>query len=211
MSRIQLYERVAGATKLGDATVLEIGSGRGGGASYVARYRQPRSMLGVDYSREAVLFCESRHAGVSNLDFDFGDAENLPLPNAAFDAVINVESSHCYGNILKFFSEVARVLRPGGHFLFADLREPAEMETLRACLKSTPGFELLEEEDITAGVAMALEADDARKRSLIDALVPTSIRPLFQEFAGVCGGQVHESLKKRTLVYSRFIIRKVGH
>jgi SAM-dependent methyltransferase len=207
---IQLYERVTGDVDLRGAKVLEVGSGRGGGASYVARYGQPASMTGVDYSREAVLFCEGRHRNVLNLDFKIGDAENLSLPDASFDAVINVESSHCYGNIPKFFSEVARVLRPGGRFLFADLREPSEMEELRKQLKSTSGFELLQEEDITSGVMAALTADDARKRAMIESLVAPSLRPLFEEFAGVAGGQIFERLKNRTLVYSRFVVGRLG-
>jgi ubiquinone/menaquinone biosynthesis C-methylase UbiE len=43
-----------------------------------------------------------------------GDAENLPFPQVSFDAVINVESAHCYGSIERFLAEVHRVLRPGG-------------------------------------------------------------------------------------------------
>lgn len=205
---IQLYERVTERADLGGAKVLEVGSGRGGGASYLARYRKPLSMLGVDYSRQAIRFCESRHAGIPQLRFEFGDAENLALPDASFDAVINVESSHCYGNIARFFGEATRVLRPGGRFLFADLRDPAEMAELRLMLSRTPGLEILEEEDITAGVLAALEADDARKRRMIEDLVPASIRPLFEEFAGVRGGQVHERLSQRTLIYARFVGRR---
>jgi ubiquinone/menaquinone biosynthesis C-methylase UbiE len=46
----------------------------------------------------------------------------MPFPDASFDAVINVESSHCYPSMGRFLSEVHRVLRPRGSLLFADLR-----------------------------------------------------------------------------------------
>lgn len=207
---IQLYERVTGQIDLSGKTVLEIGCGRGGGASYIARYRGPKSVLGIDYSRDAMRFCRSRHSEVNNLKFELGDAENLPLTDSAFDEVVNVESSHCYGNIEKFFQEVARVLRPGGYFLFADLREPREMEQLRAQLRSTSGLEIVEEENITAGVVSALEGDDLRKRTMIEKLVPESIRPLFEEFAGLQSGTIHSRLKEGTLMYSRFVIRRQG-
>ncbi len=205
----QLYERVTGSVDLAGARVLEVGSGRGGGASYLARYRRPASVAGVDFSRDAVAFCRQRHGGVLNLSFEVGDAENLSFADGAFDAVANVESSHCYGNVARFFGEAARVLREGGHFLFTDLRVPAEMEELRRLLEETPGFKIVVEEDITAGVAAALAADDARKRSMIEALIPAKIRRLFQEFAGVKGGQIYERLTKRELVYFRFVVRKM--
>jgi len=51
---IQLYHHVASQTDLSGKVVLEVGSGRGGGASYVSRYLRPSSVLGVDISESAV-------------------------------------------------------------------------------------------------------------------------------------------------------------
>ena len=207
---IQLYERVSGGIDLNGREVLEIGSGRGGGASYLARYRGAKSVLGLDYSREASIFSDWRHAEVANVDFDLGDADNLEQADGSVDVVVNVESSHCYGNIQMFFNEVARILRPGGHFLFADLRGRAEMDELKRMLRETNGFEIAGEEDISAGVVAAMEADEKRKREMIQRLVPASIRPLFEEFAGMRGGQVFEGLKNGSLVYARFVIRRIA-
>ena len=39
----------------------------------------------------------------------------------AFDVVTNIESSHTYPNLRGFFTEVRRVLRSGGRFLYTDL------------------------------------------------------------------------------------------
>ena len=116
---IQLYHQVAAAIDLEGLDVLEVGSGRGGGASYVRRYLKPRSLTGVDFSPKAVEFCRRKHT-IDGLSFVVGDAESLPFEDASFDAVINVESSHCYGSLAAFFGQVKRVLRPGGHFLHAD-------------------------------------------------------------------------------------------
>src|SRR5207253_3061036 len=98
----------------------EVGCGRGGGCSYLARYRHPQSVLGIDISSRAIAFCRRVHS-VPGLGFQQGDAEALPCPAAAFDVVLNVESSHCYGSLPAFLDEVFRVLRPGGYFLWADL------------------------------------------------------------------------------------------
>jgi ubiquinone/menaquinone biosynthesis C-methylase UbiE len=56
------------------------------------------------------------------LDFVQGNAENLPFPGQSFDAVMNVQASLSYPSLPRFLAEVARILRPGGHFLYADLR-----------------------------------------------------------------------------------------
>jgi len=118
---IQLYHRVAAARDLRGKQVLEIGCGRGGGASFIARYLEPDSMTGLDLSARAVRYCRRRHP-IKGLTFLQGNAEALPVSPNTFDAVINVESSHCYPSFERFIAEVARVLRPNGHFLFADIR-----------------------------------------------------------------------------------------
>jgi SAM-dependent methyltransferase len=132
----------------------------------------------------------------------------LQQAGGSVDVVVNVESRHCYGNIRKFFDEVARVLRPGGYFLFADLRGAAEMEDLKRMVRETKGFEIVSEENISAGVVAAMEADEARKREMIGRLVPPAVRPLFEEFAGMRGGQVFEGLKNGGLIYQRFLVRR---
>ncbi len=44
--------------------------------------------------------------------------------------MINIESSHCYGSMTRFLSEVSRVLRPNGYLLLADLRGTDGVEVL---------------------------------------------------------------------------------
>jgi SAM-dependent methyltransferase len=204
---IQLYEFVTRPAELNGSEVLEVGSGRGGGASYVARYLRPSRITGIDFSPQAVAFCSERHKHVANLRFAVGDAEALPFPAASFDAVINVESSHCYGNVSHFFAEVRRVLRPGGWFLFADLRSSKDGSALEAALHNQP-WQNVEKEEITTGVLQALELDDVRKRRMIQQMIPARLRPLFEEFAGLAGGKVYRGLQGGDLVYLRFALRK---
>src|SRR5690606_20815161 len=149
---VQLYEQVLGHVPLADRVVVEVGSGRGGGARYLAQVHRPSKCLGVDFSKSAVKLCQSTHRDVLNLEFVTGDAEDLPLDDASCDVVINVESSHCYGTVGQFFGEVLRVLRPGGHFACADFRSVAEMKELEATLASLPGSQLIESVDITERV-----------------------------------------------------------
>lgn len=118
---IQLYHRTATQADLNGAKVLEVSCGHGGGASYLMRTLHPASYTGLDFNPAGIAFCRERH-NLPGLDFVQGDAESLPFVDQSFDAVINVEASHCYPRFPRFLAEVARVLRPGGHFLYADLR-----------------------------------------------------------------------------------------
>ena len=160
-SNIQLYHHVASAVPLTGLDVLEVGCGRGGGASYVKRYLRPRQMTGIDFSAKAVRFCQANHH-VEGLSFVRGDAEALPFADASFDAVLNVESSHCYGSMPSFLSQVKRVLRPGGHFLFADLRMARDIDRLHEQLLAS-GLTVLDRDDITPSVLAALRTDSERK------------------------------------------------
>lgn len=203
----QLYHRVASSAPLAGKEVLEVGSGRGGGASFVARYHRPAKLTGADFSPQAVALSRKRHAAVPNLAFVVGDAERLPFPDASFDAVLNVESSHCYGHVDRFLAEVARVLRPGGVFLYTDFRATADVPAWHAAL-AAPGWERVDFEDITTAVADAMQADDARKRALIAEFIPPRFQHLFGEFAGLVGGQMYAGFRKREIQYHRFAFRK---
>ncbi len=205
---IQLYDRVVSEVDLRGAQVLEVGSGRGGGASYIARYHGAAQVTGVDFSAPAVAWCRRQHRAVPNLAFVVGDAEKLPFADASFDAVVNVESSHCYGNIETFFREAARVLRPGGHFIYTDFRPQAEMPALEAKLTAMGLWRQIAREDITEGVLAALAADDVRKRRLIEESMPARARETFGEFAGLAGSEMFEGFRKRALLYYRFVYRR---
>ena len=203
-SCIQLYHVVAGAVPLGGREVLEVGSGRGGGASYVARYLEPRRYVGIDLSPRAVALCRTRF-DVPGLSFEVGDAERLPFGDASFDVVLNVESSHCYGHLPAFLGEVRRVLRPRGSFLYADFRPADELEAWRATLAAA-GFELRSERNLTPGVVAALDADDAAKRAHNASLVGRALTGVFREFAALRGSELYGLFRSGACQYRAFVL-----
>lgn len=204
---IQLYHRVAASVDLTGANVLEVGAGRGGGSSYIARYLHPASVLGIDYSDKAVALSRQRHASVPHLAFAQGDAENLPCPDSTFDAVVNVESSHCYGSMDQFLSEVRRVLKPGGYFLWADMQGKGTWTAMRHTFERA-GFVPREAAPITPNVVRGLQAVEARKRGMINRHVPRVLARPFEDFAGVPGTRVYESLRAGNVEYWRAVLQK---
>jgi ubiquinone/menaquinone biosynthesis C-methylase UbiE len=203
---IQLYHYVAGRAALEGRDVLEVGCGRGGGASFVKRYLRPKQMTGVDFSPKAVRFCRERHRQ-DGLSFVVGDAEALPLEGDSFDAVLNVESSHCYGSMPAFLAQVRRVLRPGGHFLFADLRSKEDRGRLHQNLVDS-GMTIVEQEDITANVVEALTRDSRRKLQLLEQHGNQRLMSVFRQFAAIEGSGVYEGFRNGSAAYLRYTLRK---
>ncbi len=152
---IQLYHRVAGQADLTGKRVLEVSCGHGGGASYLMRTLGPASYTGLDLNPVGLDFCRRKHQ-LPGLDFVAGNAEKLPFPDQSFDVVINVEASHCYPRFTQFLDEVARVLRPEGHFLYADVRRRREVAEWEEQLGDAP-MRLVSERVINAEVARAVE------------------------------------------------------
>jgi SAM-dependent methyltransferase len=215
-----LYDCVAGGSDLSDKDVLEVGCGRGGGASFIFETRRPRSMIGVDLAGGSIAHAraEFERAG---LRFVEGDAENLPFANASFDVVLNVESAHCYPNVPRFFEEVHRVLRPGGLFLIADVRftertstnsdvGPITFEDVSVFREQVRGtaFRILEEEDITANVRRALELDSPRRRKIVERDVPKPLQPLAMMFVGVVGTALYQDFVDGNYTYLRYMLQK---
>ena len=205
-SCIQLYHHVADAVDLHQLDVLEVGSGRGGGSHYIKRYLKPRTMVGVDFSERAVEFCNKNYS-VDGLSFVTGDAERLPFKNDSFDAVVNVESSHCYGSVDSFLTQVRRVLRPDGHFLYADLRGKGMIDTLRRQLHRS-GMRLVRETNITHNVVEALKLDHDRRMTLIRESGHRVLSKLLQQFAGVKGSKMFEGFRTGSLKYLSFVLQK---
>ena len=202
-----MYHYLASKVSLEGKRVLEVGSGRGGGAKYIAGALKPMFYTGLDLAQSAVDLASKIHV-LPNLKFIQGTAENIPLADNSVDVVINVESSHAYGSVAKFLSEVKRVLKPGGFLLLVDFRnEKANMEIFRQELWQT-GMELISEEDIGDNVVQAIEAEDEAKRERINKLIPKKWQKLFSEFAGVAGSRFHRTLKEKTRLYYRFVLRK---
>ena len=205
---IQLYHHTASQHELKGLKVLEVGSGRGGGASYVARYLKPASVTGMDLCPQAVSLCNELHGDITNLSFQVGDAEAMPYENESFDVVLNVESSHCYPHMEKFLAEVCRVLRPDGHFLYCDLRLEGSLSRLDKQLAES-GLKQIQRTDITPNIVEALDRINERKEKAIEQKVPWYVRSAFRDFAAVKGTIVYEAFRSGTGNYISCMMRKM--
>ncbi|MGV9800280.1 fatty-acid O-methyltransferase Mtf2 [Mycobacterium sp. NPDC003449] len=178
---IQLYHITATQVDVAGKQVLEVGCGHGGGASYLMRTLHPAAYTGLDLNPTGIEFCQNRH-NIPGLEFKQGDAEDLPFANGSFDAVINIESSHLYPRFGRFLAEVERVLRPGGHFLYADARTSYDIPGWEAALAEAP-LEMVSGRGINSEVRRGMEKTLERWRYVIDRVTPFFLRGVIRRFA----------------------------
>ena len=205
---IQLYHHVATQTELAGKRVLEVSCGHGGGASWLTRTLRPAAYTGLNLNSRGIAFCRARHR-VDGLTFVQGDAEKLPFPEASFDAVINVEASHCYPHFPLFLAEVARVLRPGGELLYADFRFNQGLPEWEAALAAAP-LTLRATRVINAEVLRGMTRNSARSTALIVRHLPPWLHGLGRDFAGIEGSRIYTALARGDLSYRSYCFRK-GH
>jgi len=203
---IQLYHRTATQVDLAGKKVLEVSCGHGGGASYLMRTLRPARYTGLDLNTVGIEFCQKRH-NLPGLNFVPGNAESLPFPDQSFDAVLNVEAAINYQNVPKFFAEVERVLRTGGHFLYADIRYADEIPAWEKDLADIP-LRRVSERTINAEVMRGLEQNrffDQITRRLPDIAL---LRGIANDYAGGRGSLIHRRLGSGEASYRLFCFAK---
>ena len=105
--------------KLND--VLDIASGDGVLAKLLAPHA--RKIVCLDISERVVAAGKERLTEFPHVDFELGDMHQLPVADASFDTVVLMHALTYTRQPAKVFSEVARVLRPGGQLLAVTLKE----------------------------------------------------------------------------------------
>lgn len=202
---IQLYHHTVKQTDLSHKKILEVGCGRGGGAYYVARYFNPEVIIGIDRSKEKILFNNSFYQS-PNLSFQVGNAHEIPFADASFDVVINVESSHHYVHFDRFLSEVKRVLKPGGKFLFTDFRLKHLVESMLFALEQS-GMTILSQENISQNIVNALDLDYERRVMLIKKMLPSYLNFWALHFSGAKDTAIYKSFKNGDRIYYHFVLK----
>jgi sarcosine/dimethylglycine N-methyltransferase len=134
-----------------DSVVLDIGSGYGGPARFLAQEYGCR-VVALNQSKVQNRYARamSREQGLEHLvevvDANF---EKIPYPNGSFDAVWSQEAILHSEERVKVLQEVARVLKPGGDFVFTDPMQADDcpegvlrpiLERLYLTTLASPGF-----------------------------------------------------------------------
>ena len=202
---VKLVLEVIGDCPVEGKRVLDVGCGRGGTVHVFQTFFKPSSITGLDLSTTAIEFNRKAHKRADTSFFE-GDAENLPFEDGSFDIVTNLESSHSYPNIHRFYDEVHRVLAPGGHFLYTDTLAGPHMVQCIAYLQHI-GFDLERQRDITRNVLLSCDEIAATR---VQAFDQRNDQNLMQNFLATPGSDVYRNMQSGTWTYFILKLRKRG-
>ena len=109
--------------KPGDV-VVDLGSGAGNDC-FVARAETGETgrVIGLDMTPAMIDRARknARTLGYTNVEFVYGDIEEMPLPDNLADVVVSNCVMNLVPNKLNAFTETYRILKPGGHFSISDI------------------------------------------------------------------------------------------
>lgn len=108
-------------------TVLEVAAGTCVCGRSFAPFVQNIICLDMTPAMLAVGKGEAEKQGLCNIDFMQGDAEKLTFEDNSFDIVISRLAFHHFSNPKQCFSEMARVLKPGGKLVVIDMEAAEEV------------------------------------------------------------------------------------
>jgi ubiquinone/menaquinone biosynthesis C-methylase UbiE len=108
------YEAALQTLDAPPARALDLGTGTGAGAFAIARRFPEAEVVGADLSARMLAEAERRTPAElrGRVTFQRADAAALPFADESFQLV-------AHANMIPFFDELARVVAPGGHALFA--------------------------------------------------------------------------------------------
>lgn len=120
-----LLRKLGGMVQGGAA--LEIGCGRGSGVEVILQQFHAAHVCAIDLDSLQVERARKRLQGKYDGQFVLiqGDAEQLPLEDASFDAVFDFGVLHHVPDWQRAIAEIGRVLKPGGTFYFEEVTRAA--------------------------------------------------------------------------------------
>src|SRR5438270_1445805 len=93
--------------------ILDLGCGTGWASRRLARIATEGEVVGIDVADEMLRRAEQASAGIKNVRYLWGSAENIPAGDNSFTKVLSVESFYYYADQGKALDELRRVMAPG--------------------------------------------------------------------------------------------------
>lgn len=112
-----------------DARVLDVGCGGGANLAVLLKRCPKGSADGLDYAAESVAASRKKNAKElgRRCTVTQGDVGALPYGDGTYDAVTAFETVYFWPDLPRAFSEILRVLKPGGRFLLAcEMGDPSD-------------------------------------------------------------------------------------
>ena len=96
--------------------VLDLGCGNGWATRLLAKAAPGAGAVGIDVSPAMIAKAEELHSFTIRARYEVGTFEDIPAGDAKFDRAFSMEALYYAVDLEKTFSEILRVLKPGGRF-----------------------------------------------------------------------------------------------
>jgi len=100
-----------------DGKILDIGSADGLFSRFILKKTAAKKLIGIDVLKPSVDWA-NKHWRTEKITFKQADAHDLPFKDNEFEAVFALEVLEHIAKPKKVFSEIKRVLKPGGYAIF---------------------------------------------------------------------------------------------
>ncbi len=210
------------------ATILDVGSGLGGVARYLAAECGCRA-TGIDLTAEYVRVGKmlTERTGLSDkVDLHIGSALDLPWAEATFDAAVTFHVAMNIADRPRLYAEVARVIRPGGMFAIYDVMKGTKegmlfplpwaqtaatsflvtSNAMRKLLEEA-GFEIAHEED-RREIALEHHRNRLAKLSAADGPPPLGLHLLLGQTASLKSRNMVNMLEANQITLGAIVARR---
>lgn len=206
---ISLYAKTLEGLPDNTQTILEIGSGLGGGCYLLKKYYKIPVVNGVDYGKLNVKYSNKKlnPIGVTIIE---SAAEETYKINKKYDVVISLEASLLFYNWELFLKSVYVLLNDDGTFLYADLFLKDDIIVIENLLEKC-GFQIIFKVDITNGV----------KEAVKQSVIPDTEPPLFKLVKKILqldvldkfitnntDTEMYKKIMSDEFIYMKYIIKK---
>lgn len=128
IDRLWRRELVKACALTAGSEVLDLCAGTGDVSLAIARKASPAAILVTDFTPEMLEIAErkiSEYEGPTTLAVQLADAQELPFDDSSFDVVTVAFGVRNLPERERNFTEVLRVLKPGGRYVILEFSRPS--------------------------------------------------------------------------------------
>lgn len=176
--------------------VVDLGCGAGNDCFIARDYvGETGKVIGIDFTPVMLkkAWENSDNLNYNNIEFRFGDVEDMPIKSGIIDVVI----SNCVINLIenktKVFKEINRILKPNGFFSISDVVLGAELpEKLKKCVELYAGCvsgAVLKSDYLTTIEKAGFKAEIRKEKEIVipdDILAKYLDEKEIEDFKGKC-------------------------
>lgn len=208
INSISLYIKTFEGMPENTESVLEIGSGLGGGCYLLKKYYKIPVVIGIDYAKLSVKYSNNKFSSLG-INFYQNPAEEILAINKKVDVILSLEASQIFYNWELFFKNVTTLLKNDGTFLYCDIFAKEDIQIIEELI-NTAGLMIIHKEDISSGVIDSINSSivlNSKESYLYKLIKKILFLNSLEEFKISNNSKMYHKLVNNELIYIKYIIK----